>query len=443
MVGEEGCPPDNQYNVNYQTQTVPTPFGYPLVATVVPASRTSTCHWIDTLNFTITYEGNNLYSIGQGSSEFICCGGDLEYGLTSLEGYTVESYLHPTESPPPTPTPGVDIFDYNLNKIVTNTTQSALAGQDQLLQAVPSREDISLNSCNWTLSGNTVGSYAANGASPSPAPTSAAQVPFYWIGSGSNSASANDGVSVKCIGSPSSATLIASATYDVYQPTYSASQVTYGSAVTAYLSGYLDFSSGIFIAYATGPSPSPTPGIIWSYKVSAPSGAVGQIAMGQLIDIDNVGVPSPSPTPTTLGTTDGSYWLDGAFPYETPAPYTGTWSRYDEPAQQITNGFSSVQLSYMAKDFFMFLPDNDNVGSSIWVTLAQASWSFITTGTRVSSVSPGHYTWNTGSTTVGGTSLSASYTLPTWSNVFNPSPKGLARHKSHTRSKIRLIKPHA
>jgi len=156
-VGYEGCPPGYSYNVDYQTQTDPTPFGYPLVATVVPASRTSTCHWIDALNFTITYEGTNLYSISNGSGAFICCGGDLEYGLISLESYSVETYMHTTESPPPTPTPGVDIFDFNLNKIVTNTTQTALAGQSQLLEAVPSREGISFSSCNWTISGNIVG----------------------------------------------------------------------------------------------------------------------------------------------------------------------------------------------------------------------------------------------------------------------------------------------
>jgi hypothetical protein len=349
---------------------------------------------------------------------------------------------HPPATPPPTPTPGINIFDSNLKLIVTNTTQTALAGQQQVLDAVPTEPTISLGSCAWTIGGNIVGGYSP-GSTPSPAPTNSSQVSFLWIGSGSNIASANESVSVKCVGSPSSSNLTASATYDVYQPTYSASTVTYGSAVTAYLSGFYG-NAGIYIAYATGPSPSPTPGIIWSYKVSAPSGAVGQIAMGQLIDIDNVAIPSPSPTPTTLATTDGSYWLDGAFPYETPAPYTATWSRYDEPAQEIDNGFSSVQISYLAKDFFMFLPDDDNVGPSIWVTLAQASWSFITTGTRVSgSASNNPYNWNTGSTTVGGSSLSASYTLPTWSNVFNPPPKGPPGHKSHTRSKNRLVKPHA
>lgn len=419
-----------------------TPWSY----NVSPSGYNSgSCFWIVPVNITLTLGSCTTSSCisGKGSNCFLT----VRYnpppeGICTVEDYSVTIGSHPPTTPFPSPTPGIDIYDFNLTKIVTNTTPNAIVGQLQILEAVAPQPEETLSNCNWTLGGKSVGSYAANGSSPSPAPTSNVQeVQYYWIGSGQNNASANDGVSVTCTASPGG-NLSASATYTVQQPTFTTNEIaTYGTLVTAYPKGFYG-NPGIYIAYATGPSPSPSPGVTWAYSVTnVPSAGGGQIAMGQLTDIYNTAtIPSPSPTSTVLATTNGSYWLDGVFPYDTPAPYNSTWSRFDEPAQPVTNDFSQAQISMLFQDYFMYQPNNDNVGNSIWVTLAQSAWEFVTTANRTGLLTGG-YAWSTGNTTVGGTAaLSASSTLPTWSNIFNPGSRQHTkiprRRKPHSQHKV-------
>ena len=109
-----------------------------------------------------------------------------------MESYGVFAVAtHAPQTPPPSPTPGVDIVDINLDTVVTNTTQNAIVGAQQRLYAVPSQPTDPISNCDWTIAGTTVGSYAPTptSASPSPEPTTGVMgVTFYWIGNGSGRA---------------------------------------------------------------------------------------------------------------------------------------------------------------------------------------------------------------------------------------------------------------
>jgi hypothetical protein len=415
---------------NIQQSTQPTPMVTPLVETINPPTYNPSglCNSVITVYSTVTYIGQIQYDPGISSTAVICCG-IVGIGIQSLEGYTYVGYpSHPPATPLPTPSPGIDIFDFNINKIVTNTMQTAVVGQAELLQAVISQPGETLSNCNWTIGGNIVGGYTPNGSSPLPAPTSNAQETYYyWIGSGQNNASANEGVAVSCTASPGGS-VTASATYGVQQPTVNTNSVLFGSNATAYNNGYLIFP-GVWAVYATGPSPSPSPGVNWTYAVSnVPSSGAGQIGLIQLANIINTAVvPSPAPTTTVLYTTGNVYCVDASptpFIYP-PGPASSTWFATDAPAQPIPTPANSFKINEQYQDYYMYGPKNDNVGSSIWVTLASGTWKFVTNGSKNLAGMFG-----LSGTNVGGSAPSATAALPTWACQINESARRRGAHKS-------------
>lgn len=442
IIGEQsngncGAPAD------LQTNTEPTPMTG-LVETITPETYNPPpmCgYWAATVSMTLTETGNYLISVASNSA--ICCG-SVDNTFYALEGFVYESYTHPPATPGPTPTPGVDILDFNLNEIVTNTTQSAVAGQEQLLQALPSQPGETVTKCNWTVSGNTVGGYVPNGSPPSAVTLSnLQQVKYFWIGSGTNNSSVSYGISVTCTASPGGK-VSASSTYTVSQPTFSANSSTYSGAVTIYNKGYYNSGPGTYIANASGPSPSPTPGVVWNYKVNG--GGAGQIGMQQLISYKNTAVQGGSKV--VLSSTGGDYCDDSnlgpnAFPYVSPAAANVTWAAFDEPAQEVSAALSSAQISYEAQDYFMYEPANDNVGPSIWLTVAKATWNFktgATDGVITNTYPLSNNLWTLNSPSASGTTLSSSSALPTWPTA-SPCPAGSTPLKGPRFYRKRLFRP--
>jgi hypothetical protein len=424
---------------------------FDFTTSIYPATLSGTgCMFVITGAVTITCNGP---SCGGSSGRFIsCCGigtGRNQSTVDSVETINIfPTASHPPTTPLPSPTPGVDIFDWNLSEIVTNTSQDSVAGQAQLMQAVPSEPDLSGSNCDWTPGGNTVGSYNALSITPSPSPaatTNVNPVNFYWIGSGSNSSSTGETVSVSCTPSPGSGSLTASATYYVEQPTFSATSplVTYLSTAKAYSNGYGPYP-GIWIAYAAGPSPDPSssPGVKWVYSVSnVPT--PGQIALLQMGNIYNTAVqPSPGPTTTVLYSTNSSYCLDQP---STASPYpfyaatvssSSTWSAIDAPAQPIPTPAPQASISYKFIDYYMYEPNSDSVGSSIWITIANGIWDFVTNGTT-----NGGLVWTLSGTQVGGSPapLAAASPLPTWNCQIAAS--AIKVHHRHQNAKG-FLEPH-
>lgn len=394
-------------------------------ATVSPSTYITSpteCVWVTPAFVTLTQ--NQSYTANGGWFDGRIIFISVSSGLTadSLESWQVtEEPTHPAATPYPTPTPGVDIFDFNLAKVVTGTTQSAIVGQAQILEAVASEPNISLNNCNWTIGGNSVGAYTANGSSPSPEPTgNVQQVQFFWIGSGSNTSSTNETVSVTC-SDTSTSNLTASATYNVEQPTVNANVASYYSQMNVFYNGYVG-NTGLNIAYA--PSSS-SYGVNWNYGVSNAPSSGGQIAMGQAVLLNNTAIESasPSPIPTTLGTTNGNYCLDGAFPYAPAVNASKPWISSDAPGSGIANYLLSVSLSFQFKDYFMYMPGKDNLSpSSIWVTLAKATWHASTDGVNNGGALAN---WALRNNSAGGSQASASSELPTWPCIFNEAPSQL------------------
>ena len=247
---------------------------------------------------------------GAGVSHILASAGDCltcDLAWISIQGIQVQDVeSHPPATPPPTPTPGINIFDSNLKLVVTNTTQTALVGQQQALDAVPTQPTISLNSCSWTIAGNR--SRGANSlvSTPSPAPTGSPQTSFFWTGSGSNSASANDGVSVKCVSSPSGANLTASATYTVYQPTISMTTVT----GTVQVAPYPTAPATTIPALAFGLNTYSTSGIHFTFKATAPTNGSGNLGVAQIITTMQSAMPTTCFSPLYNGT-----YRDADFPY--------------------------------------------------------------------------------------------------------------------------------
>jgi hypothetical protein len=439
----QGTPPcSNDYS--WQESINPTPWPSPWAVSVSPeSSEINHCWWATTVYVTMSLNGYYIPGGGWGSGSIFWDQPGLNYptDYSTIEGYLVEATpSHPPATPPPTPTPGVDIFDFNLHAIVTGTSQYSVGGVQQVMQAVPSEPNVTLGNCNWTIGGNIVGGYAPSGPSPSPAATSdALEVLFYWIGSGNNSTNVTETVSVTCSVS-GGGNLSATASYHVQQPLISPGSglpvvTEYGSTVTGYEGGFLG-NSGIYIAYASGPSPSPQPGVGWSFIAeSVPT--PGQIALLQTLYYDNTAIiPSPRPTTTTLATSNGLYCVDASpTPFLAPAatipsPVVAT----DAPAQPIYTPITSASLDMAAKDFYMYEPKNDTTGGSIWITLASSAWHFITTATYHQ---PPSEPWSFSDTSVGGAEPSADSTLPTWSCIVQEQARKhrLILHRGKSRGK--------
>jgi hypothetical protein len=370
------------------------------------------------------------------------------------EGYAIFGRFyspHPPQSPTPTPTPGVDIFDHNLAKVVTGTTESSIVGQDQTLTALAAQVGETLTNCNWTLAGNVVGGYNADGtASTAAQTTNLIRTQFYWIGSGQNVASVADPVSVTC-DDQSGNHVSASATYNVNQPTVTIT-ATYNTTT-----GNLTGPNTMPTPCAT-PTPTPTgqwsdgvllsnfswsnqipcgseslsfgnpegdnfhPGVAWSYGANVPTGGSGTIAMIQLKNTSRTGVTTSGSNWSDSANTNGSWCLDtgpqGYVFYNgqglsvSPGPNTLA-QQTDSPSLNLTYyALASANQRLQFQDYFMYQPSNDTVGSSIYVTLGTLmNWSTNSSAAEQNNI----WTFSTQSTGNFPTNGASASTLPTWS----------------------------
>lgn len=335
---------------------------------------------------------------------------------------------HPRQTAAPTPSPGIGLFDQNLSREVTNTTPNAVVGQQQMIEAFDKQPGGTLSSCIWMVNGNTVSGYTPGSPAPTPSPTTAIYESFYWIGSGTSAASATAVVSATCK-DQSSNSYSASATYTVQQPTFSVSQ-TLGNP---YIETDRGTESPPFCTVGNECIWGGYPAASWSFAVTTPADSGSStIGMAQLIKQSHgaTGIDGSTITQCTSTTNQLSnmqYYLDNVFPYPVPSPsptpipagQMGTWASNDAPPIAFPY---SVDIDGWRKsnfeDFFLFKPAADNVGYSIWVTLASSNWAFTDSYTEQINPSPSPPTFTEGTPVpksgVSGSGLSAAFPLPTW-----------------------------
>jgi hypothetical protein len=275
--------------------------------------------------------------------------------------------------------------------------QPVAIGQEVQLQASPAPN---LSSTNWTFDYNyypnsgfvdTFGSYSLLGptpspplgptaAVPSPVPTSANPVTFYWFGFESSGTG------------PFFRHLYLTA----YAPNVNGplvSDVFYPVVTTGYTGGNLAFqtasvgsdsvpnptcSSAITVAWAVhlgipcAPSNSAS-GVVGTFGVSAP--ASGYLAAAQLLYYTYSGASNGTPAPGYNTDPNGKYQLDTQFPaYGDETPVTGggsaTYTFTDSPFIDLDQtGCSSFQTIDKYATFIMYLPNPRVAGHpSAWVT---------------------------------------------------------------------------
>ena len=283
--------------------------------------------------------------------------------------------------------PGLHIKDVDEGKYVENTSVKRVAGQHIDLQAW-APDSSALSSCKWTIPSpfpnDAVDSYAwavNPGASPpsswsTPKPSSASltntTLQFYWI----NAQPAGD-VKVTCTLS-NGAKLTAKATYTVIAPATTVT-ASYGSpgandnyppnaAYCNQTATYLYFGN-----------PCTTPGIKWQYKATATAKESGSITMLQLINRNTTGTNEGSPPTPYSDTTNNASWADNGEPYSSPvtlpASSSAAWSDLDAPATYLADK-TALEMHDIFDDYFMYKPDDDSSGASIWVTLNHLTWSY-------------------------------------------------------------------
>lgn len=367
--------------------------------TFSPASYTTLqgqCYFATKIDAKFTYAGGGGAE-GAGNLTNGTVNGWYYHGI---EDYGVNSVAtHAPATPAPTPTPGLDIVDYKLGKIVTSTTQSTVAGIGQALGAVSSRANDPVSNCNWTL-GNEVASYAANGTAPAMLVTNNVQsIAYYWLGSGDNQPLTSRPVSVTCQNSTGT-TLTASTTYQVNMPV-----VTINPAYNAttgpvqggvWSNGFLlsnfnaEFAAGDESLVFGNPDPNNVGGvgINWPWTATIPQGGAGSIGLVQIKTSSFTGTTADNRNWIDADNSTGC--IDGGVPYageSTPAPAgaTFTWGLQqgvqnnapsDSPgiditqtSTQIGSQLNSVEQNGQYTDYFMYQPTN-----GIWVTLATLTW---------------------------------------------------------------------
>jgi hypothetical protein len=112
--GGPPCP----WDIPFQRATNPTPMPSPFVESVSPASwDTSECRFATTVNVTVSdvgTEGEGVNGVLLYSLDIASGGAPYNLPFTTVESYEfIPVSTHPPATPPPTPTPGVDIFDLN------------------------------------------------------------------------------------------------------------------------------------------------------------------------------------------------------------------------------------------------------------------------------------------------------------------------------------------
>lgn len=348
---------------------------------------------------------------------------------------------HPAQTPQPNPTPGVDIFDFNLSAVVTGTTQNVIVGSQQSLGAVEAQPGETLSNCNWTIGGAVVGGYDASGVPASPAPlANAKETKFYWLGSGSNVASTPYIVTVACV-DQSLNNVNASATYTVNQPTVTIS-ATYATRTgapsaptteptpcatpTPTASG--QWSNGALLSnynsvwpcgdwsenYGNPELDNFLPGISWTYIANIPQGGAGTIAMIQTKNTSRTGTTT-SGTPWDSATNTNNAWCidstNGLSLYNgqglaVTAGINTLNQQNDSPGQDLTtSSLSSISQNLRYTDYFMYQPTN-----GIYVALGTMSWAVNMNAVQQN----GTWTFSSATSTTSPAQATVSNALPTW-----------------------------
>ena len=301
--------------------------------------------------------------------------GSEQHSLIDSPGGSYRNYQadwQPVVAPPPS---SLQIKDQT-GTTVSDTTQTKIVGQRIDLN-VSSTSGGQLSNIQWHLTGNAIKDYIHGDASEkkaaqpidlSPAELNDAEIPFYWIQGGEQTAT----VSAEVNGEPRQATVI----YNVLAPTMISMQSLTGK-VDIY-----DFSDERQLLFGSIPkNKDRTAGIKWTFRAIAPVGGNGEIDAVQLINWLHINTCNNGKTPTS--SSRGAFVLD-TLPID-PDPLYGPsvpiaggppgqeWNGHDSPGVLLTPDLSKAFAHDNFETFFMYKPQGLD---SIWVTIGQLDWNW-------------------------------------------------------------------
>ncbi len=344
--------------------------------TTTGGARTS-CDRTDTVSMTVTTDGTLPNDFPDGQEHYDIKGTFCRWFDNTCEPGWVEIAARVDF------VPSIHILDQLLNKHVENTSVTAVAGQQQILQ-IKSPNTADLSDCHWVMPSafpnDAVDDYVPTDTLSSPAPSAANlntnSIRLYWI-----KPETQMSIQANCLIAGGPTRLTANATYTIKAPTSSVT-ATYGPT-GADLSYHLlnqghcppSAVTTPWLHYGDPCSPA-VPGILSQYTVTSDADEAGTTVMFQLID--------DSRTRTTTGgitsnsSSNGSC-VDNQMQYGTPvvlaASGTAVFSADDSPAGGL-DGYTSLRITDNFDDYFMYKPNDDSLGHSIWIALDRLQWSW-------------------------------------------------------------------
>ena len=301
--------------------------------------------------------------------------------------------VYPSASSPGTVTPRILLGGCS-GTDVTNTTQSAVVGQQIVLCAsytLPS--GVTVSSQSWSVPGTTVGGFTvgpgSNTGGTTPTNFNQASTTFYWV------VSASSQVVVFTLNLSNGQSPTAQATFSIAGPT----------AVS--VSTQLDQAriiAGPDLSFGNPPS---SVGIRFTASASPPSGYSNTFVWVQIINSASaVQYRSSGNKNCTFSGVPG---LDGTYPYPNASSNTAN----DSPAWPLTSIDSEDTFTLNAQMFLMWRPGLTN---DIPVPLGSVTWQFF--GDAVQNTSTQTWTVQSDSSQSANAFQSGS-TFPAWSSVAN------------------------
>jgi hypothetical protein len=341
----------------------------------------TSCSRTDTVSMTVTTDSNLPNLFPDYYETYNIRGTFCRVINNNCEAGWTESAAHVTLAP------ALHIQDELLNSKVENTSVTSIAGQVwKLTLRSPTTADVS--DCHWVLPSafpnDAVDSYTFSASLSSPAPSTfnvnQNYLQFYWI-----KPETQMSIQANCsIDDGQSTRITANATYTIKEPTSSVT-AAYGSigADTSYhlippTTNQCTAVTGTYLHYG---DPCVTNGtaIKSVYTTTADADEAGRVVLWQLINSLRT-VTSTGGTTTVTKTTSGQSCVDNAVEYAPNIALSASSSAVvtsdDSPGLGALDGYAAAHAADAFDDYFMYKPNDNALGSSIWIALDRLQWSW-------------------------------------------------------------------
>ena len=282
---------------------------------------------------------------------------------------------------------------------ITNTTQSAVVGQQIALRA--SYGGVSANSQSWSVPGTIVGGFTIaptlQSGGPTPATLNAQSTTFYWVTSG------NSQTITFSLNYGSNQVATAQATFNIAGPTPSTQNAPF---VTTSLGPVAINSASPYPFLQFGSTSAGIPGILYTASTNQPAGYSWSFKWINIISDDNVTMTDTNGTQmTSLGT---GFDSNGTYPSFSNVTANTT---SDSPKFQLIPPCTEIKRTLDAQTYLMWNAGLTNP-ASIDIPLGSLTWGF-----------SGDAIMNSGTWSINGTptNYAAGFTngstYPTWSSA--------------------------